>query len=481
MTSLIITLLLSIITLTISDLSESSEQYVLARFYSNFVQLYRPILLKSYKTKLNHEQSIEYYRFLFNEKEYLQIVEDSITILNINILERTIIYHSTPNFEINGTRYIYHRDLKDNDGIEIELFDAKNNIFRHVQKPNHYFYLSSYTDIEYLNQIPIMPYYEVIFKCKSLFTIDSQIQTPLLSYINKNIQWIPRYTLDLSLFNTNKQPEMQAYADIRNNGEQSIIIESAEFIAGDRNLNQRPIEYLRSNSLYLTNGPLPLTSNSIDNNFIHALDEQVSSTHVYQLSLSSSMIIPSHSIKSIKFFETNITIEQFLYYSSEFSIINSNGKLINAFNLTSYNNFIPNGHLTLYEQGRLIGQINLPDITQGEIYMMKFGYDSDVIYHRQVTIIEDNPNNEYITYYIEYIFENYKLSHDIHLYFIESFKSLKYYQIKKISKSKDNKNLPDLISYGTDLRGYFIIPCQRIQKIISYYLITNKITYNLYK
>ncbi|CAF4010670.1 unnamed protein product, partial [Rotaria sordida] len=225
---------------------------------------------------------------------------------------------------------------------------------------------------------------------------------------------------------------------------------------------------------------IPEASGGTDNSFIHPLDEQASGTHIYELSLPSSITLIPRSIKSIKFFETNVTIERFLYYSSVFSTVNSHGKLLNSFNLTSHNNFIPNGFLTLHEQGRFIGQIYLPDITQGETYTMKFGYDADVIYRRQVKILEDNKKSKSITYNVEYIFENYKSSHDVHLYFIESFTSLKYFQIKNISISNDNKNLPDLISYGTDLRGYMIIPCQRIPKIISYNLITYKIKSKLY-
>ncbi|CAF3619609.1 unnamed protein product, partial [Rotaria sp. Silwood2] len=50
------------VTLTTSDLSQSSEQNVLARFYSNFAQLYRAALLKSYASELDAEQAIERYR-----------------------------------------------------------------------------------------------------------------------------------------------------------------------------------------------------------------------------------------------------------------------------------------------------------------------------------------------------------------------------------------------------------------------------------
>jgi len=105
---------------------------------------------------------------------------------------------------------------------------------------------------------------------------------------------------------------------------------------------------------------------------------------------------------------------------------------------------------------------------------MIFGFDADVSYHRQVKIVEGDEYSDSITYYVEYVFENFKTLHDVRVYFIESFSLFKYFQIKNISTSNDNNNFPDLISYGTDLRGYIFLPRQNVQKIISYNVIMYK-------
>jgi hypothetical protein len=459
--SIIAAVLLAIVALSSSStLYPNSERNVIARFYSDFAQLYRPATLKSYSSKSDDEfSSIERYEFLFTEKEYSQISEESLTMLYTDVIERTITYYPTPNFIVNGSRYFYRRDPKENEAIEIELVNSKDRIFREVRQPDRYFYLSSVDDLQYSKHIPIMPYYEIIFICNSSFSKTIQKQTPLLSYIDKSLQWTPRYILDLPIFGISKQPEMYAYADIRNNGEQSIIIKEAELTAGDIKLTERPVQYLRSGL----------------KSFTHPLGEQATGTYVYQLEIPSSISLAPHSIKSMKFFQANITVESFLCYSSIFSTINSDGKLMKAYNITSHNDYIPNGRLILQEQGRFMGEINLPDITMGETYTMKFGYDADISYRREIRIIEGDENTDKITYHVKYLFENYKSSRDVHLYFTESFSSIKYFQIKNISTSNDKKNLPDLISYGTDLRGYMIIPRQRGEKIISYNLIVYKL------
>jgi len=394
--------------------------------------------------------------------------------LYANVIERTITYHPMPNFEVIGSRYFYRRDPKQNYTVEIELVNAEDRLFREVEQPNRYFYLLSFDEVEYPNQIPVMPYYEVTFICNSSFLPDAHKPAPLLSYIDKSIQYTPRYLLDLPLSGSGKQCEMCAYADIRNNGERSIVIKGAELIGGDVSLNQKTFEYLRTGLLYGANAAVPLSGYKIDASFTRPIGEQASGTYVYRLTSPLSITLPPHSVKSVEFFNTNVTVEPFVAYSSVFSPVNSNGKLSNAYNLTSFDSFLPNGRLFLYDQERFVGEIDLPNLAIDETYTMIFGSDADISYRRQVKILEGNENSDSITYYVEYIFENSKTSRDVRVSFIESFSIFKYFQIRNISTSNDNNDLPDLVCYGTDLRGYMFLPRQHGQKKISYNLIIYK-------
>jgi len=263
------------------------------------------------------------------------------------------------------------------------------------------------------------------------------------------------------MLGTGDQAVMNAYADIHNNGEQSIRIKGVEFITGNIHL-------------YETDVGISQLAYTTGTSYTRLLDEKASGTHVYQLSLPSPIKLSPHSTKSVKFLEADVKVTPFLYYTTVFSSGNSHGKLFNAYNLTCFNNFLPTGRLLLREEGRFIGQINLPDLTRGETYTTILGYDADVLYRRQVTILEGDQNSDSITYHVEYIFENYKPSRDVRVYFIESFESVINFEIRNISTSKDDKKLPDLVSNGKDLRGYITIPHQRRQKIISYDIITRK-------
>jgi len=472
--SIIAALLLTVVALSSSTLHPNTERNVLARFYSEFTELYRSVTLKPDTSKSEQESSIEQYQFLFTEKEYLQISEESLTMLYTDVIERTIVYHPMPNFETIGSRYFYRRDPKENEAVEIELVDANDYLFREVRRPNRYFYLPSLSGLEYSTQRPVMPYYEVTFVCNSSLPKDPETQAPLLSYVDKSIRWSPRYLLDLPMFGTGVQSEMSAYADIRNYGEQSLVIKGAELTAGDVKLIQRPIEFLRTGSYGPNIATVGSPYTSITT-FPHPLGEQASGTYVYQLEMPTSISLLPYSMKSIKFFESNVTVESFLYYSSVFSTVNSNGKLFKAYNITSLKTYIPNGRLTLREQGRFMGEINLPDLTAGETHTMTFGYDADVIYRRQVDIVDGNEHTDSVTYHVEYVFENYKSSRDVRLYFVESFSAFKYFQVKNISTSNGNKQLPDLVVYGTDLRGFMTIPCQHGQKVISYNVVMYRV------
>lgn len=223
------TIALSLATVPVFD----RERNVLVRFYSDFAQIYRAPNLKSY---VDQDHTIEQYQFFFSEREYVRIVEESLMMLSTNVIDRTITFHSAPNFAVNGSRYFYRRDPKQELSVEIELVNPDDRLFREVNQPNRYFYLPAFADLEYSGQVPMMPYYEVVFTCNASSSSSSQKQSPLLSYIDRSLQYTPRYVLDLPFVMNNDKPmEIGAYADIRNTGEVPIVIKGAELVVGKQN------------------------------------------------------------------------------------------------------------------------------------------------------------------------------------------------------------------------------------------------------
>jgi hypothetical protein len=237
-------------------------------------------------------------------------------------------------------------------------------------------------------------------------------------------------------------------------------------------LIRKPNGYLRTGLSY--GGQTTASPYTSVTMFTRPSSKKDTARYAYQLETSSSIVLPSRSMKSIKFFETNLTVESFFYYSSIFSTVNSNGKLFKAYNITSRNAYIPSGRLVLSEQGRFVGEINLPDLDVNETSTMTFRYDADVSYRRQVTIIEGDEDTDSMTCNVEYEFENAKSSRDVRLYFVESLSSLTYFEVKDISTANGNNTLPDLISFGSDLRGYMVIPRQHGTKMISYKVVMYK-------
>lgn len=209
----------------------NDETNVLARFYSDFGQVYfRPSSMRAEPHGLTNDTSVEYYEFFFTVKEFSQLREQSLTMLNTHVLERTVTYHPMPNFEVEGARYLYRRDPKQNESIEIELVDRFSRLFREVNQSNRYFYLSSIDELQYVDRMPSLPYYEVVFKCNGSSKDESSL--PVLSYIDQTFKWSPRYSLDLPTFATKKESTMLAYADIRQEGERTVVIKALELIAG---------------------------------------------------------------------------------------------------------------------------------------------------------------------------------------------------------------------------------------------------------
>ena len=135
---------------------------------------------------------------------------------------------------------------------------------------------------------------------------------------------------------------------------------------------------------------------------------------------------------------------------------------------------LPSGHLLLREEGRFIGELNLPNLNPGDIHSMIYGYDPDVLYRRKVTRIENEENSDAIIYNVEYKFENRKISSDVYSYFCESFYSLKDFQITNITASDPDEHMKYLRAGEALLDEEFIIPHQSNQTTINYQIVINK-------
>ncbi|UJR32061.1 hypothetical protein I4U23_019529 [Adineta vaga] len=471
--SIVTFILLFVVALSSSlkNIELNDDENVYIRLYPKFAQLFRPRMIKSDLAK-STLRDVEQYKFSFNENEFSNIAKDTLTILFTNITDRMIVRHRSPNFEKVGTQYIYRRDSKETEGIQIELANVEDRLFREVQRPTRYFYLTSFDNLEYTSKMPIMPYYEVTFTCNKTLTKDQNLPSPLLSYIDNSFSWIPRYIIELRSLDMFPESILSGYADIYNNGYQTVTIGGLEFVSGDIKLNADSNDFINYAPIYSYQSYKSSSEKEVT--FTPFMNKEASGSYVYQIFTKSAFILPPHSIKTIEFAKKNITVQRFHYYASIFEPINSRGKLLSAYNITSYDSFIPSGPVSLHLEGRFLGQTKLPDLAIGETYSVIFGYDADVSYHRKVTVSESNQKNKPVIYHVEYTFKNTATAMDTTVEFVESLGSLKYFEIKNISSIDGKTESSHIIRHGTDLKATFVLPHNNSKFTIHYDILVYK-------
>ena len=201
---------------------------------------------------------------------------------------------------------------------------------------------------------------------------------------------------------------------------------------------------------------------------VSSLGEQGSGTHVYQLPLPLNITLAPSAVQSIEFLQVNLAVDSFVTYSSRFTTVNTNGKLRQAYNISSVDAYLPKGRVMVREQGRLLGEISLPNLGMKEIYTMTFGFDDEVSYRRFVTIIRGDVDAQSVTYRVRYIFQNFKPNRDVCVDFTESFVSDPYFEVENISGVNYDEESPALQLLGTDLRGQMSIPRGREEQTFRY-------------
>ena len=209
----------------------NDDKHVYLRLYSKYAQLFHPTVSKFDLSEGALKDNV-HLEFFFNSDEYAYINEETLTVLYTNVTHRSIIFHKSPNFEKVGSRFIYRRDPADPEGVEIELVNVEDRLFREVRRPERTFYLRSFGNIQYLSKKSMLPYYEISFICDNSARKDSDLPLPLLSYVDESFSWKPRYVIEAYSSISREESFMHSYADIYNNGNHAIIVAGSEFVAG---------------------------------------------------------------------------------------------------------------------------------------------------------------------------------------------------------------------------------------------------------
>jgi hypothetical protein len=160
---------------------------------------------------------------------------------------------------------------------------------------------------------------------------------------------------------------------------------------------------------------------------------------IYWYSIDQSFILIQQSTFSLPFVQPNIKLEKYAGLENYFQERTQKGKFQRKYRIES-DRFLPKGTVTVREDGRVVGQALLPDISQGEKQDLDCGNDPDVSYSREVKI--SSQKRESASYNIRLTIKNSK-SKSIKYEYKEIITTAKF----TITPTSDNEQLNNKIQF----------------------------------
>jgi hypothetical protein len=301
---------------------------------------------------------------IFSQQEWFDIRSDSIRLIGncLNIHAQIISFNQT---SLNGEKILIKRNINNDTYTNGIMIDEKRNLIQDLI--DNTYYILTDDRIRYFT-IPYQRNYLVDFVLETL--PNEQIY---LRYLQTNIKWKVRY--DLLLDNNDTNTILQAYADIRNNGNSLLIIDFAELISGDINLQSSNSVNGIDGSNYLTQGS---TSPSISNP-----EELVG---VYIFTINETFILDPQSNYILPIFRPIINIERYGLIEKYFSSMDNSGNAQRAYRIRVEDTYLPQGQVFIRESDRLIGEISWPDLAANETNEFNLGEDIDLQYFEYIQL-----------------------------------------------------------------------------------------------
>lgn len=250
--------------------------------------------------------------------------------------------------------------------VEAEVVRANDLLLKDL-KTGRYFYADP-RDIEYLT-LPEQPALRVDF-------LLSKGGNATLSYLTQGISWSPRYNLNLS----DNGHTFNAWADIRNNTGRKITVDRTELFGGDVNLQQ---------DYYPRPMAAPVTAGMMDKAAANEVIAQGESGGLYRYDLSQPFTLEVGGTYTLPFVKPQTKVTSFVSATSYFYPQNTEGNLSRMYKFTS-TEFLPRGTVTVREDGRIVGQAQIPDLTANKETQLSLGQDADVSFKREVKTVSQS-------------------------------------------------------------------------------------------
>jgi hypothetical protein len=320
----------------------------------------------------------------YTQQEWNDIRSDSFRLIGnyLNIEGQIISFNRT---SLNGQKILIQRYLKTEIFTEAIMIDETRNLI-HDLIDNTYYIINS-DRIKYLS-IPFVQKYLVDF----MFDIN-HVEKIYLRYLQNNIKWKVRY--DLLLENNNTDSILQAYADIRNDGSSTLMIDFAELISGDVNIQSS----LPASSGYYetttTGGYVGYDGPGISNDqqgiapasAPPTISQGAELAGIYVFSINETFILDPRSNYILPMFRPVIDIERYGLIEKYFRPMDNRGNAQRAYRLRVPDRYLPKGHVFVRESNRLVGEIYWSDHSANETNEFNIGEDPDLQYIEYIQLI----------------------------------------------------------------------------------------------
>lgn len=224
-----------------------------------------------------------------------------------------------------------------------------------------------------------------------------------LTYLTRAVTWSPRYTLRAS----DAGAQLAALADLRNGTELPYDVKNTELYAGDVTVQANPQAEAGFAADSAVMRAVPSAAAPAPK-----ITTQGELRGLTRYDLTTPFTLPANSVITLPFLTPKLTkFERYVGLETFFNTGTQDGTL-NRFYRLEADQRLPAGPLTVREDGRLVGQTQLPDTRQGGTIDFTLGEDPDVEYTRTAQLVKQDKdakgNVTRTTYKVTYAFESSK-------------------------------------------------------------------------
>ena len=351
----------------------------------------------------------------FPREVYNQIVNGSLNVEGNEVVSQNSVMKAN-NLE---NQIVFLRRPRE-DPIKCQVIRANDFLLQDIETKRYI--RAQQHELEYVN-IPEEEGQEVTFALK-------QPGEATLSYLINGIQWSPRYNLNVQ----SDSHLFEAWADMKNNTKRDYQIKHTELFGGDVHL-QQSFHHPRPMMKRCCMAECCCCDCAVGG--APTIEAQGELAGLYWYSIDQPFILVQQSTFSLPFVQPNIQLEKYAGLTNYFQEQQQKGKFQRKYRIES-DQFLPRGTVTIREDGRVVGQAQLNDISKGEKQDLECGNDPDVSYLRDVKILSQK--RESASYAVRLTIKNSK-SKDIKYEYKEMISSAKF----TVTPKGDEEQMNNLI------------------------------------